>query len=150
MGTDPPIIDKFDINATPVMTIAVSGQRAMPEITEIARKQIKEDLESAPRRGRGDPGGRPAAGDQRLSSTPTSCTSDNLSIEDVRQALIRRTWSCPAAASTRAAANRCCGRWAASKRSADFRELIVANHNGYPVRIKDIGRVEDSFEEPRG
>ncbi len=26
----------------------------------------------------------------------------------------------------------------------------MANQNGYPVRIKDVGRVEDSFEEPRG
>ena len=34
--------------------------------------------------------------------------------------------------------------------AAGFRDLIVANQNGYPVRIKDIGRVEDSFEEPRG
>jgi HAE1 family hydrophobic/amphiphilic exporter-1 len=34
--------------------------------------------------------------------------------------------------------------------AADFSELIVANRNGHPVRIKDIGRVEDSYEEPRG
>ena len=25
----------------------------------------------------------------------------------------------------------------------------MANQEGYPVRIRDIGRVEDSFEEPR-
>ena len=45
-GTDPPIIDKFDIDAAPVMTIAVSGRRDFREVTEIARKQIKEDLET--------------------------------------------------------------------------------------------------------
>src|SRR5262249_45273314 len=31
-----------------------------------------------------------------------------------------------------------------------FNELIVANREGHPVRIKDIGRAEDSVEEPRG
>ena len=36
------------------------------------------------------------------------------------------------------------------ERPADFADLIVANRNGQPVRIEDIGRVEDSFEEPRG
>ncbi len=45
-GVDPPIIDKFDINAMPVVTIAVSGKRSMQEITEIARRRIKEDIES--------------------------------------------------------------------------------------------------------
>ena len=33
---------------------------------------------------------------------------------------------------------------------AEFNDLIVANQNGHPVRIRDIGRVEDTFEEPRG
>ena len=45
-GTEPPIIDKFDTDAMPVMTIAVSGRRDFREVTEIARKQIKERLET--------------------------------------------------------------------------------------------------------
>ncbi|MFM7740154.1 MAG: efflux RND transporter permease subunit, partial [Planctomycetota bacterium] len=46
VGTDPPLIDKFDIDAAPVMTLAVSGRRNFQEVTEIARKQIKEQLET--------------------------------------------------------------------------------------------------------
>src|SRR3954467_11633380 len=45
-GTDAPIIDKFDVDASPVMTIAVSGKRTLREITEIADKQIKDSLSS--------------------------------------------------------------------------------------------------------
>ena len=37
-GTETPIIDKFDVDATPVMTIAISGSRDMKELTEIADK----------------------------------------------------------------------------------------------------------------
>jgi HAE1 family hydrophobic/amphiphilic exporter-1 len=33
--------------------------------------------------------------------------------------------------------------------AAEFNDLIVANKNGYPIRISDIGHAEDSFEEPR-
>src|SRR5215203_5628404 len=33
-GTDAPIVDKFDIDATPVMTLAVSGPRELKELTE--------------------------------------------------------------------------------------------------------------------
>src|SRR6476619_2488060 len=32
-GSDTPIIDKFDIDASPIMTIAVSGKRSLREIT---------------------------------------------------------------------------------------------------------------------
>ena len=46
VGTDPPVIEKFDIDAKPVMTLAVSGKRNFREVTEIARKQIKEDIET--------------------------------------------------------------------------------------------------------
>ena len=33
---------------------------------------------------------------------------------------------------------------------ADFADLIIANRRGQPIRIRDIGTVTDSFEEPRG
>src|SRR5438045_5143783 len=45
-GTDAPIIDKFDVDASPVVTIAVSGRRPIREVTEIADKQIKDSLSS--------------------------------------------------------------------------------------------------------
>ncbi|MGH7960952.1 MAG: efflux RND transporter permease subunit, partial [Candidatus Binatia bacterium] len=46
VGTDPPVIEKFDMDARPIMRIAVSGQRNLREVSEIARKQIKEDIET--------------------------------------------------------------------------------------------------------
>src|SRR5262249_31270149 len=47
-GTDPPIIDRFELDAATIMTLAVSGRRDPREVTEIARKRIKEDLETLP------------------------------------------------------------------------------------------------------
>ena len=45
-GTDPPIIDKFDIDASPVLSISVSAPRDLKEITFITDKQIKQNLET--------------------------------------------------------------------------------------------------------
>src|SRR6185369_305617 len=45
-GTDPPIIDKFDLDAVPVISISVSAPRDLKEITFITEKQIKENLET--------------------------------------------------------------------------------------------------------
>src|SRR5438045_16350 len=47
-GTDPPIIDKFDLDAVPVMSISVSAPRDLKEITYIADKQLKQNLETVP------------------------------------------------------------------------------------------------------
>ena len=45
-GMDPPVVVKFDLDASPIMRIAVSGDRDPRELTEIARKAIKEDIET--------------------------------------------------------------------------------------------------------
>src|SRR5437867_6754536 len=48
LGTDPPINNKFDLDAIPVVPISASAPRDLKEITYIADKQIKENLETAP------------------------------------------------------------------------------------------------------
>jgi len=149
-GTDAPIIDKFALDAAPVLTLAVSGRRDAREITEIARRRIKEDLESLA--GVGAVilvGGRQRAiqisiDTDRLQKYP------RLTIEDVRQALIRENQEQPGGRidqGTRELVLRTMGR---VREPADFAELIVANRAGQPIRIKDVGTVADSFEEPRG
>ena len=45
-GTEKPIVDRFETDAMPILTIAISGRRDLREITELARKQIKEQLET--------------------------------------------------------------------------------------------------------
>ena len=46
LNTDTPIIDRFDISAAPVLSLAISGNRDLREITHIAKKTIKENLET--------------------------------------------------------------------------------------------------------
>src|SRR5262249_33979859 len=45
-GLEPPVVSKFDLDAAPIMTIAVSGRRDLREVTEIARHQIQEQLQT--------------------------------------------------------------------------------------------------------
>ncbi len=148
VGTETPIIDKLDLNAMPVLQIAVAGSRPMQELTEIARKRIKEDLESVS--GVGAViivGGRQRA--VNIVIDTDKLTSCNLSIEEVRQALMRQNLEMPGGRvdqGSRELVLRTMGR---VENATSFLNLIVANQAGYPVRVRDIGRVEDSFEEPR-
>jgi hydrophobic/amphiphilic exporter-1 (mainly G- bacteria), HAE1 family len=129
VGTDSPIIDKFDLNAAPVMTIAVSGRRPMQEITEIARKQIKENLEGIS--GVGAVilvGGRQRAINVYIDTD--KLTSYNLSVEDVRSALMRQNLELPGGRvdqGDRELVLRTMGR---VEKAEGFLELIVANQNG--------------------
>ena len=149
-GTDAPIIDKFALDAAPVLTIAISGRRDAREITEIARRRIKEDLESLP--GVGAVilvGGRQRA-IQISIDTDKLQKYERLTIEDVRQALVRENQEQPGGRidqGPRELVLRTMGR---VRDPIDFAELIVANRHGQPIRVKDIGTVSDSFEEPRG
>ena len=147
-GTDPPIIDKFDTGSTPVMTIAVSGRRDFREVTELARRRIKERLETV--NGVGAitmVGGRVRA--MNVMVDTDKLAAYNLSVEDVRFALVRENLEVPGGRvnqGSRELVLRTLGRL---QTAAEFNRMIIANRDGYPVRLKDVGRAEDSFEEPR-
>ncbi len=148
VGCDPPVVEKFNLDAAPVVTLAVSGRRPLREVTEIAKKQIKEDLEAV--YGVGAcvlVGGQTRA--VNVTVDPTLLRGRELSVEDVRQALLRQNLELPGGRvdqGGREEVLRTLGRVA---RPADFADLIVAQRDGYPVRVRDVGRVSDGIEEPR-
>ena len=132
-GTDRRSIDKFDIDAAPVMTIAVSGRRDLREVTEIARKQIKEDSRRSPASARSVlVGGRTRAVNVVRRPRPAAASSTCRS-RTSGAPWPRRTWSCPAAGSTRATAS-----WSLRDARPDatppreFNDLIVANRERLP------------------
>lgn len=149
LGTDPPLVDKFDLDAAPVATIAVAGRRNFREVTEIAKRRIKEELETVP--GVGAVilvGGRQRA--INVYVDPDKLAAYGLSVEDVRQALIRQNIELPGGRVDRQSRELILRTMGRVERSADFAEVIIADRDGQPIRVKDVGRVEDGVEEPRG
>ena len=147
-GTETPLIDKFDTSSMPVVTIAVSGKRDFREVTEIARKKIKERLETVPGVGAVSlVGGRTRAINVVVDTDKLAAY--NLSIDDVRTALRRQNLEVPGGRidqGPRELVLRTLGR---INTAAEFDALIVTSRRGYPIRIRDVGRAEDSTEEPR-
>jgi HAE1 family hydrophobic/amphiphilic exporter-1 len=147
-GTETPIIDKFETDATPVMTVAVSGRRDFREVTEIARKRIKERLETI--NGVGAVtlvGGRTRAINVIVDTDKLA--SYGLSVDDVRVALLRQNLEVPGGRvdqGQRELVLRTLGRLADAE---EFDAMIIANRGGYPIRVRDIGRAEEGVEEPR-
>ncbi len=147
-GTETPIIDKFETGSMPILTIAVSGRRDFREVTEIARKDIKERLETV--NGVGAVtlvGGRVRA--MNVVVDVEKLAAYGMSVEDVRLALTRQNIEVPGGRVDQGARElvlRTLGRVSTEK---EFNDLIIANRGDYLIRIGDVGRAVDSYEEPR-
>ena len=147
-GTEPPIIDKFDVDATPVLTISVSAPRDLREVTFISDKFVKQNLETVL-----DVGAVTMAGG-RVRAVQVSVDIDRLrarglTIEDVRTALEQQNIEVPGGRvdqGSRELIVRTLGRM---MRVADFGNIIVANSAGESIHLRDIATVSDAVEEPR-
>ena len=147
-GTDSPIIEKFDPDASPVMAIVVSGKRSAREVTEIADKRIKRQLETVK-----DVGSISLVGDRKreiqIFINPDRLSAYSLSIQQVKDAMRRQNIEIPGGRITweeSEAGIRTMGRM---EQVEDFKDLIVADYKGSPVRLMDIAQVIDGEEEPR-
>ena len=147
-NTEPPIIDKFDLDAIPVISISVTAPRDLKEISYITDKLIKQSLETVPDVGSVSMAGACTRAVQ-LSVDIEKLRAYGLTIDDVRKALARQNVEIPGGRLSqhpRELTVRTLGRMAAVP---DFNELIVANFGGQPVFLKDVARVADAVEEPR-
>ncbi|QEG25697.1 Multidrug resistance protein MdtC [Gemmata obscuriglobus] len=157
-GTDAPVVEKFNLDAAPVVTVVVSGGpgRKLREVTEIAKKQIKEDLEGVT--GVGSVvlvGGEQRAVNVTLRPERLRALSPPLSPEDVRRALAAQNIELPGGKVDGGAQERGLRVVGRIQTPADFENVIIetrTDENGlkYAVRVKDVADVTDDIEEPRG
>ncbi|MGH7334552.1 MAG: efflux RND transporter permease subunit [Candidatus Rokuibacteriota bacterium] len=147
-GTESPIIEKADPDSAPVMAVVVSGQRSPREITEIADKRIKRQLETVK-----DVGAITIVGGQKreiqVFVDPDRLSGYGLSIQQVKDALARQNVEIPGGRITGGAQEEGLRTLGRMESPAAFEELIVADLKGGPVRIRDIATVVDGEEEPR-
>ncbi|HEY0385508.1 MAG TPA: efflux RND transporter permease subunit, partial [Pyrinomonadaceae bacterium] len=145
---DPPVIQKFDNDSAPVLTIALSADRSLRELTEYADKVVKVQLERASGVGQVNiVGGLERA--INIWVDAERLAAYRLPITQVREALQRQNTDVPGGnvdAGRRELTLRTLGRYADPR---DFKDLVIANINGSPVRLQDIGRVEDGTKEQR-
>jgi HAE1 family hydrophobic/amphiphilic exporter-1 len=147
-GTEPPVIEKFDVDAAPVLALVVSGRRSAREITEIADKRIKRALESVK-----DIGAVTLVGQRRreiqVAVDPNRLAAYGLSIQQVQTALQRQNVEVPGGRLTgdgREEGLRTLGR---VTEVADFETIVLAETPRGPVRVRDVAQVLDAEEEPR-
>jgi HAE1 family hydrophobic/amphiphilic exporter-1 len=143
-----PIVQKLDTDAAPVVRIAVSAPRSPREVTEIADKKIKQQIESI--NGVGQVtiiGGR--SREIQIWVDPDKLRAFNVTVAQVADAVRAQNMEVPGGRideGTRELTVRTMGRIV---EPGDFNNLVVGSRGSYSVKLSDVGYAEDGAEEAR-
>ncbi len=147
-GIEPPQIQKFDVGAAPIMSVALASDRPVRELTELADDVVKERIQRI--KGVGSVilvGGRER--EIQVLIRPLDLAGLGLTVQDVGGALQAQNLELPA------------GRIESGQREisiktkgevrtvAEIRELVIGNFGGAIVRVRDVADVVDGAEEAR-
>src|SRR6266540_3650879 len=144
----PLVIQKLDPDADPVVKVALAGKASLRETTEVADKQVRRALETI------DGVGEVSMTGARLRQIRIFVDAEKLSaygipITQVHDAIQSENVDVPGGRIVRGESElgaRTMGRIDAV---SQFRDIIVSNTNGTPIRLSDLGRVEDTHGEIR-
>jgi hydrophobic/amphiphilic exporter-1 (mainly G- bacteria), HAE1 family len=145
---DPPVISKFNNDSSPVVTIALSADRPLRELTELADKVVKVQLERST--GVGEVsivGGLGRA--INVWVDPDRLAAYQIPITTVRNAIVRQNADAPGGNVTSGAHEQSLRTMSRVVDPKTFGDLVITNINGAPVRVRDIGWAEDGTKEQR-
>lgn len=147
-GTESPVVMKLDMDAIAVLNVVVSGDRDIIELTEIAKKKVKEGIETTSGVGAVNiVGGRER--EIHVVVNPFKLYSLGLPITKLTGALKEQNFETPGGKVEQPHQSynlRILGRIPDVK---SFEDIYISTNNGVPVKVSDVARVEDSgeFEE---
>src|SRR5687767_4916044 len=145
---DPPIITKSDQDLSPVMTVALSGERSQRELTEIADKIVKIQLE----RSAGVAEVEILGASERAINVwidADRLAAYQIPITAVREAIERQNANIPGGNVTTTLPEETLRTMGRIADAMGFNELVIATRNGSPIRVRDLGWAEDGTKEQR-
>jgi len=145
---DEPIVEKVDPDATPIMWLALTGDRSVRELSTYADEILKEQIQKI------NGVGAVRLSGLRLRQVRVWLNNDKLQAygitsQDVFTALQRENVELPGGRIESATKEYSVKVKGELPRVQEFNDLIVGYQKGSPVRIRDLGRAEDGMEEKR-
>ncbi|MGH9851132.1 MAG: efflux RND transporter permease subunit, partial [Blastocatellia bacterium] len=143
-----PIVLKLDTDAAPILRIVVSAPRPLGEVNELAENRIAEKLESVGGVGRVEIVGG-SRREIQIQVDPNRMRAFNVTVNQIADAVRAQNLEIPGGRldqGAREATVRTLGR---IRKVEDFNDLVVADRNGYAVKVSDLGRAVDTVAEQR-
>jgi len=143
-----PVIDKLDMASQPIMWLGVSGRRPIAEITAYAEDILKPRIETITGVGSILVGGRRER-TVRVWLDRERLEAHDLSSADVVSALERENVEIPGGFLVSEDVEFSVKTEGEFEEVSGFDDLIIAHRKGTPVRLRDVGYVEDGLEDYR-
>jgi len=137
-----PRVDKFDPDAAPVLSLALSAKKPVRDITEYADKVLRRQLESV--NGVGQVlilGGRQRQINVWLDAD--RLRAYNLTVTDVSRALESQNIEIPGGRVDQGPQSLTLRTRGRVQTVAEFGDIVIREKDGHPVRVADVARVED-------
>ena len=145
---DPPIIDKIDINAIPILWLSMRGNLSLQKLGMLADEILRPQLESIKGVGTINLDGY-AKREIRVWLDGKKLEAHRLASNDIAKALLAKNIELPGGmieSVDREFTVRSLGQL---RNVEEFNHLIITYQNGAPVRLKDVGWTEDGTEPVR-
>src|SRR5436853_5010178 len=137
-----PRVDKFDPDAAPVLSVALSADRPIRDLTEYADKVLRRQLESVD--GVGQVlilGGRQRQINVWLDAD--RLRAYNLTVTDVARALQGQNIEIPGGRVDQGSKSLTLRTRGRVQSVAGFNDLVIRQKAGHPIRVADVAQVED-------
>ncbi len=144
---DRPVVQKVDPDASPIVFYAVSAPMDTKDLTEIVRRQLKEKLETINGVGAVNIyGGRER--EIHINLNPERLQAYRISAAQVANALRTQNSELPGGKIDQGGNELTVRTMGRITEPVDFGKIVIANVNGYPIKINDVATVEDTGVEP--
>ncbi len=143
-----PIIQRYNPDAEPIISLVVSGSRPLKEITTLTKDVIKRRIESVSGVGAVRLVGG-AEREIRIELDAQRLEAFSISVQDVQNAVRAANIEIPAGRIDRGESEltlRTLGKFANWR---DFGNLVVEHRKGKPVRLSDLATIADGTAEQR-
>jgi hydrophobic/amphiphilic exporter-1 (mainly G- bacteria), HAE1 family len=143
---DAPVIAKMDPDATPILYVSVNSDKPIREITEVADRQIRRQIENVPGVGQV----LLLGGTKRQINVwldPIRLRGAGLSAADVQRAIALQNLTSPGGRVDTGPEQLTLRIHGRAESATEMGALIVAQKDGHSIRVEDLGRVEDGKEE---
>jgi HAE1 family hydrophobic/amphiphilic exporter-1 len=144
----PPVVQKFNNDSAPVITIALTGERSLRELTELGDKVVRPQFERV-----GGVGAVQIVGGLERAINvwvdANRLEAYQIPITAVQAALGRQNADIPGGNVTTSREELTLRTMGRVTDPRAFNDLVIANLGGSAVRIRDVGGVEDGTKEQR-
>ena len=145
---DPPIIDKLDINARPILWLSVAGNQPFQKLGMLADERLRPQIESIKGVGNVMLGGY-AKREIRVWLDGKKLEAHRLASTDISKALLAKNIELPGGIIESVDREFTVRNLGELRNAEEFNNLIITYQNGAPIRLKDVGWAEDGTEPIR-